>query len=1427
MTSISKSKKAVLISLLLIIPLVLAPQSLANNTTEVNTFTGGVQSLTIQSDGSNTSNDLQLELTRNVTYQDASFVVKFENPSQSPGSVSINNSFGDKIWEFNSPGYGSLGSQNSFQSGYTYDIAMLNNSSRISTPILLPTNAGLQTSSVNVTFTPQIDGHYVPVGSVTQMELGNSNNDNMSDAFVLSTDNATTGVNTGFAVVESSNTNHTYSLTNWTATCATSEVMRVADLNNDSYDDVVTFQIMNNTICIHYFNQTSLTYDPEILVHLANDPMDLQIADLNVDGKPDFVSIHGPAQNGSVSLSLQITSSLFVEASNLPIFKWNSNQNRANLRSMKVGNFFSPLQNQTFLLVSDDNDDATLVYYDSQSKGLMSNMTQYRNMSSESVGGDIDGDGDIDFISPYIGESSIHLNNGTGWIETKSNQVIETRNATIADHNNDGIASLFFPNPMVSDGNPATIEGVIQFNDFHNSGILATNPSPLQPYSQPSDVLFSDLNNDKVMEQFVLAGESSQGVFIGAWHNLSIDADLDGSNDLSVEGYSSSTIQHLGVLTLSDSNDLIKTSFEYSLPPNPSITDGYDVEMQGYSIMLSSNSIGIANVSDLEINYDIEFLVTNNPGLVGSLTNSLNLEMEAGIGQFNVTLPVETSQPGSFEVVDLSLISTPGAPNITLPPDPVLTSTVTLDNVTIEWQPISEFGPNLVEFLVYKSTSVESINYSTPEEIVVNQNYFVDESVSPGSTYVYVLRSIHLYGVTSNFSSPIEVYVPYPSPPTPVTNVQLIDLDISTQSSPLKVTWEENTDLHLVSEYKIYVAKSSFSPLNSESEILTTENYTIDGVSFQPVATVPSSVLEYEIDQTSSVLNGGVVLPSEPIQDGIQYWVAVAAVDGYGNATGPLPFAGPTIAFNNTYINSQLEIIIESGPAESENHILESTSPMKITLHAYYLDGNGTITAIENADLELNLTYGEEQYLLSGESDSSGQWIAIDVENLHDSAIPQSLLNFSANLTGIVNIQASMNAIEIIDTQPYASVNAVESISTGMFVELVGPQSPVDVDANAAIDVNISLIALDSSSPAHQASLEGTTISWKAFNNNSQEPLSTGSETIDSGKIRIASTFEDISRIEFSVDSEQRIFFGTAEITLMLNPYSVPNQNNETNQNETEWVPTSIQPVEIECEVPTLLTNQPSSDDPIECNIKNPNPFSVELEIFVTESPPLFKSPNDVTIEANGTVLVSFDPKYDEPLWDRQDDANVEKEFTIRALTSATVYELSVSKEDIVVWIADIFVTTEPTSDGEEQSSSDAVLWGGIGAGAIVLLIVGLILYRRASADFEDESFYQEDEIMLEENDEPIEIPTGKPLDEFEDVVISDQPEKKERPSDSLISEVENTLEEIIEEEPVEEDPENDDDISVDEFGTEWYEDEVGTWWFREAGEQDWSEYNE
>ena len=93
------------------------------------------------------------------------------------------------------------------------------------------------------------------------------------------------------------------------------------------------------------------------------------------------------------------------------------------------------------------------------------------------------------------------------------------------------------------------------------------------------------------------------------------------------------------------------------------------------------------------------------------------------------------------------------------------------------------------------------------------------------------------------------------------------------------------------------------------------------------------------------------------------------------------------------------------------------------------------------------------------------------------------------------------------------------------------------------------------------------------------------------------------------------------------------------------------------------------------------------------------------------------------------------------------------------------------------------VVIGGIGAGVLVLAAVGFVLYRKASADFEDEAFYEEQDEFIEEEDEPAEIPEGKPLDEFEDKTISAEPEVIERPGDSLISKLQNPMQ-ILQEEP-------------------------------------------
>ena len=186
------------------------------------------------------------------------------------------------------------------------------------------------------------------------------------------------------------------------------------------------------------------------------------------------------------------------------------------------------------------------------------------------------------------------------------------------------------------------------------------------------------------------------------------------------------------------------------------------------------------------------------------------------------------------------------------------------------------------------------------------------------------------------------------------------------------------------------------------------------------------------------------------------------------------------------------------------------------------------------------MTYGDDEFVLNGQTDSSGHWTPVDVDDLHDALIPQTLLDYSATRQGEVDIEVEMQSIELPNMQPFASATAQSSMGTGITVQLSGPSS-VDMDANSAIDINVTLSAVEQN-PAHQASLEGTTIHWQAFDDSSQVALMEGNETISSGKIRIVSTFENMTKIEFMVDSGDRQMFGTTMIGVQLNAYSVPVQ---------------------------------------------------------------------------------------------------------------------------------------------------------------------------------------------------------------------------------------------------------------------------------------------
>lgn len=1431
----TRRKSLFLVSILLASVLFISPST--GSPTQVSTFANNASSLSISSDGNNTSLTLEIDLARNVTYQDASFLVDSSHASATPGSVYINNSQGNTIWSYSGLGYGDLSHQNSFQTGNTSDQVQLNNSTGMPAPFLLPKNASLQTSQMDVEYIPNIEAQYVQVGSIQQMEMGDSNGDSMADAFILSTQNSSTGVGTGIAVVTSNSTTMSYNLSNWTATCASVNQIRIADMNNDSFDDVVSFEATNKTLCIHYYNATTSTYDPYFTVNITDNPIDVQLADMNGDNFPDFISVHGWSGQGMVALNrFNATTEAAKLDDTIDIRKWRWQDGRAEMRSLRVGQFFGPSRVQNIILVTDDAMDATEITYDAQSNTLNNNIQKFHNLSAESVGGDIDGDGDMDFITPTQFGSNILINNGTSWNQVSTWDYIFTDNATIADHNNDGNPSYFLPDPGIGDNNPATIEGDIGHRSISVTGFGTPAQNPLTPWSQPRDIHFADVDDDGLMEQFVLAGEATQGIFIGSWHNLSLDVDVDSNIDIWTEGYSSSTISSIGILTLSDSNDVIRDSISTRIPAYPGLSDGYGVEMVNNMMSVSSNSNGTANFTNLDIAYDIAFQVSSSAGTIGSLSNSLNQQMLPGTGVFTVTLPVETSKAGSFDVTSFSANHTPGAPNLALPPTPIISvQSLTENHVTIEWQQLSTYGSDLQAFQIFKMSSSTTYDWNTPHDIVTGSNNYTDTQVDIGSTYGYVVRSTHSYGVISNLSQSLTVTIPYPAAPENATNIQLLDLDISTEANPLRASWTPSTD-SFVEEYLVYVSNMSLdSSTEATVEFTSEKNFKLGDRTYFPIATLSNSTTSFDISAMSDYNDSSGSVQGGIIEDTSQYWVAIAAVDIYGNVSLPLPFAGPTVSFNNTYLQSDLAITVTTG---NPDQYLVSTQPLKIEVSAMVEDGTG-FSPLVNAQVALTVTSGDETFTLTGTTDTAGTWVPVDVTNLHDSSAPTDFLNFSSTYADTISFDATMAAIETTDVQPILGDSVQFNMSTGIDAVLSGP-SDIDKDSNNAIDLNITLTANDADDVAQQASLEGTSIEWTAYNE-SDVAITNGTETVSQGKVRIVSEFENTTYIQFNVSTNDRNWFGTLSHTTLLNAYVDDSSGNETDTNTTEpeWEPSVLLPATVTCESSTILTNKKMDSDPIECQILNPNPFGISVELTATDVPALFNKPSTVTIAENGSATISFEPTYDQ-IWNAQKDEGVLKTLSFSIYTTSPDYN-SLQPEmtsDTVEWTASQYVPQDTDkADGDDKESSNTLLYGGIGGVLLVLVILGYVmLNRRAGAGFDEDEFYgDEDEFPLEKEEPAPEIPEGRPLDEFDDKTISAEPEIIERPGDSLISELsgEETggeIEEYVEpeaEETVEETAEEDDGISVDEYGTEWWEDENGTWWYREEGAEDWSEFTE
>ena len=156
----------------------------------------------------------------------------------------------------------------------------------------------------------------------------------------------------------------------------------------------------------------------------------------------------------------------------------------------------------------------------------------FDGMESEIIGGDIDQDGDIDFLSSTMQGYVLAENTGTTWTTTSVVSSLILTNASIADHNGDGNVSLLVPQLTSGDGNSQTVEGNITLYNITTTSITPTQ-TVLEPWSCPTDSKYIDMDADGLSEHIVSAGEGNLfGLFIGSWNSIGMDIDQNGQNDL-------------------------------------------------------------------------------------------------------------------------------------------------------------------------------------------------------------------------------------------------------------------------------------------------------------------------------------------------------------------------------------------------------------------------------------------------------------------------------------------------------------------------------------------------------------------------------------------------------------------------------------------------------------------------------------------------------------------------------------------------------------------------------------------------------------------------------------------------------------------------------------------------------------------------------
>jgi len=1419
-------KHALSIALLLLVPTLLLaiPGAADSEGGSVTTFAGGGSTDSIETSGNSFNASSSLDSPRNITYQTASFEIEYSSDDPSPGQLWLDiNMDGDNEWAWGTggiSGMGSVGLQTEFDTGADNDSHSISSGTVVSNGVILPGNSQLLSSQLSATFTPTVGGGLFSIGELLDVAVGNIDSDPLPEIIFLSDEpNGNSSANKSIGWMEWDSNNSSFSNVSWAETCSAGGELRLGDVNNDGRVDIGVVLAESSSMCIHLSNTSVGGYtSTNMNVSVGEGMTDIDFADLDGDGFSDVVSIHGMGElstrlfrNATSSFADNLTQVIFPNGSAGPM--------AAQLEELAVGEL-NGTGTGWYVIVADGEEHLTAWNYNLSMQSWVEHPKSFDGAKADIHLVDINSDGYLDTVGTTDMGHMVAIYNGSEW-NSSTGSMVSIHNSTFADVDGDGVLDVITPTTGNTDGSDATFVGELVVRPVNASGIGAQVINfAYEPVTAPTQIKISDLDGDGVLEHIVAGGESNPGIYIAGWHHFSIDIDQDGTPEGSETGYAGDGTAGQGPLNWMDDSNAVKDAIDTLQLSATLSQDMWDNNYFTTHFDISANGEGTVLLDSLNLSYDVTFTVDNNPHASGNLSNVLNQLMQAGTGTFNIPIPFNSTSAGTITLKNLAAVYTAGAPQLELPPTPTL-NLVGYDSNMVQFDWHDGMGlNNFVHFQIFRVENGTALDTTAHILDTTILNMTLDVSVVPGTTYDYFVRSVHSFGVASNLSEVLTVAIPYPGLiPSPLTTI--VDR-AEDDGGWLSISWEDPNSSTL-DHFDIYLSSTQFSNISDMT----------------PVATLDTSTFAINISESSE---GELV-------DGVPYWGACIPVDIYDRSITSVVAVGPVLSRNDSQLAPELVVHVFGEEETSSLETIARGSELSIRVSL-------TAAGLPLADSAVNLSLSESseraasiawKRSYTGITDSNGTWNPIQEEDWGD-------IIGSQHMHGTVIVVATYAGFEGDDAnQPIsAGVDSAEfETYVSATVAVNSTQVRVDADGFSEVSATISTTAEDLSAVISEVELE---YRYKNETDDIDFYSSTLFDSTGAALVRTSSLpnggalelYVILIPYWLQVDGHLPPMEEAIATIEVLPPFPVPEEEENNTENETQ-TEDLIDPV-LTCDPITIPLKDPGSDISTPCQAYNMNTFSIDIDLSWVEDwseyEELSASIQPSSLEAiSGQTSALFEIRFSwsGDITDSDDWYEEGKTLSLMAyvhhngITEPINYGIPITINDNTEIIPnpndggtggggdDNTSLDENVSAGEDSKLLTYAMYAGGGIlGLGIVIVAGSMLFggRSDLDDEDDEEDDWEDSFSTFDEDAPSASKALSRVNRPDSVKFQERRNKPEPEPEPEPEYYEPEYEEEWQEE-------SDDGITVDEDGTEWWEDEVGVWWYRTPEMDDWAEFEE